>query len=101
MSWQSPESRFGKQARGDLVGGEELLRQPARSPAMPRVISVDGVDGRHRFLHGAVTEQAFSHRVGLAETGILRDHGLSTRQVAGVPFAEPPAPQPDVLVLGN
>src|SRR5258708_26269395 len=69
--------------------------------AVTAVIAVDLIDRSRRLLDVLDREQPFPRRQHVREARVLRDHRLARGQVADAPLAEPPAPQPHLLVLGD
>src|SRR5688572_20565920 len=68
---------------------------------MPCVVAVDALDRVRDVVERGKTEQPLAGRQDVAESGFLRDDGAAAGKVTGAAIAEPPAPQPDILVFGD
>src|SRR4029453_17719109 len=76
-----------------------LPRDPLRGRGMMRVVCVDATDGVLDLLERRERKQSVAGRQDVAETSLLRDDWPAASQVTRAPVAEPPAAQPDVLIL--
>src|SRR5439155_13857715 len=66
---------------------------------VPRVVSVDRRDSPLRVVNRGKCKEPLTDGQDVSEPGVLCHHRPSGRQIAGAPFAEPAAPQPNVLIL--
>src|SRR5262249_45337738 len=76
---------------------EILAGHVAGSPAMAGVIRIDLFHGGNDVVHAREGEQAPADRQEVAEAGLLGDHGPARGQILCAPFAEPAAPEADIL----
>src|SRR5256885_1073757 len=83
------------------VGVEVLLGDRAGGARVPFVVLADRLCARERLLRSPEHEQALAGRQMLREAGVLDKHGLSGRQIADAPVAEPAAPRLDIDALRN
>src|SRR5688572_1360524 len=99
MVMASREPRLREQPARHALRREVLLRYATRRLAVAAIVTVDRIDGGEGLIHGAEGEETLPGGQHVAEPGVLGDDGLPARQVAGVAFAEPAAPEADVLIL--
>src|SRR5918995_1620671 len=95
------ETNVREQARGHRPGLEVFLRYRTCRFAVPSIVAVDSVYSIQRLLHRGEGEKSLTRGQNVAEACILSDHGPPACEIAGISFAEPPAPEANVLILGN
>src|SRR5207248_11305880 len=83
------------------AGIEALVGRLATGAAVAWIVGMYLRDRGERLIGGGECEQPPARGQHVREARVLGHDRLSARQVAGVPLAEPPAPQPDVLSLGH
>src|SRR5262245_27815006 len=96
-----PETAFSDEVLQHNVMAEMLARDRPCATSVALVVGVDALDSRDRFLLSVIGKEAFACGHQISESGVLRNHRPTRREVLRTAFAEPTAAEPHILVLGH